>query len=231
LGICNSQPYEIIEYHILPIYESDDENKNWKSKDAKTLLGYIRYIKEHFQDYEKERDRRLNANKRDWEKKEDPLKRLKNSLYIRTYKMIGGTNDYDHPGSIYLPKTYGNKNDLESLFEGIEDIEDIDFVHREYIDEIIKKYRQKKRKSKKGKTGLRKKGEEEIKEWREFFVKLGVNEGLKVEKTNESYLTEEDKERLRDQSRRTYEEITDYKLTPLQPILEKINKNQLLLLC
>lgn len=85
LGVRDAQPYEIIENHILPIYESDDENNNWKSRDSKTLLGYIRYIKENHQDYEKESDRRLNTNKKSWEQKEDPLKRLK-KVIVYSYK-------------------------------------------------------------------------------------------------------------------------------------------------
>jgi hypothetical protein len=168
IGVQDASPYEIIESHILPIYESGDDSSNWKSKD----VGYIRYIKDNLQNYEKESDKRLNANKNSWRKK-DPLGRLKKSLYIRINKTVDGTNDYDHPENIYLPKIYGNENDLESLFDGIEGIS---FLHREYIEDIIKKYRLEKRKVKKSKVDIQKKRETEIKEWRDFFVKLGVNE-------------------------------------------------------
>ncbi len=170
-GVQNALPYEIIESYILLVYESDNDSSNWKSKDTKQLLGYIRYIKDNLENYEKESDRRLMERK-------DPLWRLKKSLYIRINKTVNETN-YDHPQNIYLPKTFGNKNNLESLFEGLENIS---FVHREYIDEIIEKYRQDKRKAKsmKSKEDIKKRREADIEEWREFFVKLGVNTIPKV---------------------------------------------------
>lgn len=227
LGVRSAFPHEIIENHILPIYESEDDITNWRSRDSKTLSGYIRYIKENLKDYGKESDKHLNANKQSGEKKEDPLQRLKTSLFIRTNKTIKDTNHYDHPENIYLPKTYGNKNDLETLFKGAEDIW---FVHREYIDEIIKKYRQAKPGDKKSKKDLMLKREAEIKEWREFFVKLGINKGLEVEKTSESYLTWEDKLQLIGSWDYTQEKITDYKLIPLQQILESIDKKKAKLL-
>lgn len=177
IGVQDALPYEIIEDHILPIYESKDDSSNWKSKDVKLLLGYIRYIKDNLQNYEKESDKRLNANKKSWETKEDPLGRLKESLYIRINKTVDGPNYYDHPQNVYLPKTFGNENNLESLFEGIESIS---FVHREYIDDVIKKYRQAKRRGKKSKVNIKKRREAEIKEWREFFNKIGVEDKPRV---------------------------------------------------
>lgn len=183
MGIQNASPYEIIERHILPIYESDE----WKKKDSNTLRGYIRYIKDNIEAYEKESDKRINTNKGPWETKKDPLRRLKESLYIRINKTVNSTN-YKPPQEVYLPKIYGNENDLETLFEGIDDIS---FVHREYIDDIIKKYRQAKRKNKKNKVEIKKKREKEIRELREFFVKLGVNiiPKVNVEEENRKHTT------------------------------------------
>lgn len=178
LGIRDAQPYDIIENHILPMYESD----KWKSKNSETLLGYIRYIKDNLLDYEKESDKRLNGDKGIWRNKEDPLKRLKESLFIRSNKTVDGVNNYSRPEDLYLPRTYDNNNDLEFLFEGIESIL---FVHREYIDDIIRKYRQAKRKSKKVRADIQKKRAEEIKEWKDFFVKLGVNTKPKIIKKQE----------------------------------------------
>jgi len=131
-GLKQANPYEIIENHILPIYENDE----WEQKDSATLLGYIKYIKDNIDRYKKESDRRLNANKESWEVKEDPLKRLKNSLLIRINKDDEGKEWYDKPRNIYLPKIYGNENDLETLFEGI----DVSFVHPCYIEDDLKKF-------------------------------------------------------------------------------------------
>lgn len=222
IGVQDALPYEIIEGHILPIYKSNDSSSNWKSKDEKLLLGYIRYIKDNLQNYEKESDKQLNANKKSWEAK-DPLARLKSSLYIRINKNVKGTHYYDLPENIYLSKIYGNENNLEVLFKGIDSIS---FVHRAYIDDIIKKYRHTKRKGKNSNVDIQKRREAEIKEWKEFFIKLGVNDGLKVEETNESYLTWEDKERLRGGWNYTSEKIIDYKLIPLQQILERVDEKK-----
>lgn len=122
LGFMKAKPYEIIENHILPVYE----NGEWRHKDSKILIGYIRYIKNNIDEYERESGRRLNANKHSWESKEDPLKRLKKSLLIRTE----GKDRYAHPENIYLPRIYGNENNLEKLFEEI----NVNFVHPCYIE-------------------------------------------------------------------------------------------------
>jgi len=214
LGMKQADPYEIVENHILPVYE----NGEWKQKDSKVLMGYIRYIKDNIDKYERESDKRLNADKSSWEPKEDPLKRLKESLLIRIDKDDEGEEWYDNPENVYLPKIYGNENELEKLFEGI----DVSFVHPCYIEEDVEKLDKEisekenklKEKCKKWKKKHRKevkKIEEQIKkletekdkkvkEWKEFFFKISVNEIPKVEyyegsvSYNDKYPTEEEKE-------------------------------------
>ena len=195
LGLKQADPYEVIENHILPIYE----NGEWKQKDSKVLIGYIRYIKDNIDKYERESDRRLNVNKSSEEPKEDPLKRLKKSLLIRINKNIEGENWYAHPENIYLPKIYGNENNLEKLFEGIE----VSFIHPCYIESDLKKidkeinelenklkgkskkWRKKHRKDVKKIEGQLNKLKEEkkrkVEEWKVFFLKIGVNEIPKIE--------------------------------------------------
>jgi len=196
LGLKQAHPYEIIENHILPVYE----DKTWKQKDSRTLLGYVRYIKDNIDKYEKESDRRLNANKASWETKEDPLKRLKKSLLIRINKDDKGKRWYNHPENVYLPKVYGNENDLETLFEGI----DASFVHFCYLEQDIKridneiselknKLRGKSKKWKKKHRKEVKKIEEQIAklkeekskkvvEWKKFLLKIEVWETIMVKK-------------------------------------------------
>ena len=77
----------------------------------------------------------MNANKAFWETKEDPLKRLKKSLLIRINKDDEGKEWYNYPENVYLPKIYGNENDLETLFEGI----DVSFVHFCYLEQDRKR--------------------------------------------------------------------------------------------
>ncbi len=187
LGLKQADPYEIIENHILPIYESE----NWKQKDAEVLTGYIRYIKDNIDRYEKEKDKRLNANKESWESKEDPLERLKKSLLIRIDKNDDNTEWYDNPENIYLSKKYGNKNNLEELFEGIE----VNFVHPCYIESDMQPIKEKISKLEKKLKGVSKKHrkkhrrqigqlKEEINkkvaEWKEFFLKIGLWETIMV---------------------------------------------------
>ncbi|RLI79421.1 hypothetical protein DRP05_03955 [Archaeoglobales archaeon] len=200
LGLKQADPYEIIENHVLPVYEAED----WKQKDSRTLIGYIRYIKDNIDKYERESDRRLNASKASWETKDDPLKRLKKSLLIRINKDDEGKEGYDYPENIYLPKIYGNENNLEELFKGI----DVSFVHPCYIKDILERLDKEvtelenklKEKSKKWKKKHRKevrKIEERLKEikedkekviaeWRNFFERIGVNTFLRVEKDPET---------------------------------------------
>lgn len=173
LGIRPSDPSEIIKTHILPIYESDE----WKQEDAATLLGHIRYIKEN-----------MTAS---W----TPLwDRLKNSLRIRIDKTA--EEKYEHMHSIYLSKIYGNENDLETLFDGI----NVCFVHPCYIEDALREYDEKRKSSEKSKKVRRKyksdvkrkqlkKIKEEknnkIKEWKEFFCEMGMNDIPKVEAKEE----------------------------------------------
>ncbi len=182
LGLKQADSYEIIENHILPIYEGE----GWKQKDSRTLRGYIRYIKDNTDKYKRESDGRLNANKASGETKKDSLERLKKSLLIRTDR-----DTYEHPENTYLPKTYGNENDLEELFEEI----DVSFVNSCYLeqdirqinDEIAELKNKLKDKSKTWKKiekkikDLEEKRKKKIREWKEFFLKLGVHEVPKVE--------------------------------------------------
>jgi hypothetical protein len=160
IGIKTPHPYEIIENHIIPIYE----NETWKEKDDNMLLGYVQYIKDNFKQYSEESDRRLNSGKGSWQKKEDPLQRLKKSLLVRINEK--GEKRYEHVENVYLPKMYGNRNDLEILFQGI----DVNFLHLCYIEDILKEEIEDKMKN------------EKIRRWRNFFLKLGVNDLLIVKK-------------------------------------------------
>jgi len=194
LGLKQADPYEIIENHILPVYES----KGWKQKDSRTLIGYVKYIKDNIDKYERESDRRLNANKAFW--KEDPLKHLKKSLLIRINKDEEGKERYDYPENVYLPKIYGNENDLETLFKGM----DVSFVHPCYIEQEIKpieneilelkdklqgkskrwkkKNRKEVRKIEKQIEELEKKKIKKVEEWKKFFLKIGVWKTITVKK-------------------------------------------------
>ncbi|MBS3030005.1 MAG: DUF3883 domain-containing protein [Dolichospermum sp. DET50] len=154
LGVQNASCYEIIENHILPLYKGD----SWKSK-ANQLLGYICYIKDNLLEYEKEFNRRKNPYPYSY-LKEEPLKTLKELLLIKTDK-----NSYSRPANVYLSASYGNPNELETLFLGIQDVW---FVSPEYIQYLM----QIENPSEKA---------EKTREWREFFIKLGVHTVPKID--------------------------------------------------
>lgn len=154
LGVQNASCYEIIENHILPLYKGD----SWKSK-VNQLLRYICYIKENLSEYEKEFNKIKNPYSYSCSK-EDPLKSLKELLLIKTDK-----NGYSRPENVYLPASYGNLNELETLLSGIQDVW---FVSPEYIQDLM----QIKNPSEKA---------EKIREWKEFFIKLGVHTVPKID--------------------------------------------------
>ncbi|MEH2027279.1 DUF3883 domain-containing protein [Nostoc sp.] len=154
LGVQNASCYEIIDNHILPLYKGD----SWKSK-VNQLLGYICYIKDNLSEYEKEFNKIKNPYSYSYSK-EDPLKSLKESLLIKTDK-----NDYSRPVNVYLPASYGNPNELETLLSGIQDVR---FLSPEYIQDLM----QIKNPSEKA---------EKIRGWREFFIKLGVHTVPKID--------------------------------------------------
>ena len=252
LGLKQARPYEIIENHILPVYESED----WKQKGSRTLIGYIRYIKDIIDKYERESDRRLNANKASWEAKESPLKRLKKSLLIRINKDDEGKEGYDHPENVYLPKVYGNENGLEKLFDGM----DVSFVHLCYLEQDIKridneiselknklmgkskkwkkKNRKEVRKIKEQIAKLKEEKSKKVAEWKEFFLKIGVNDIPRVKyyegsiSYNDKYPTTEEKEystrghKVKDWrlSKEFYESLEKLDLKKAEILLRILNK-------
>ena len=156
LDIQPSDPYEIIENHILPIY-SIYKNDEWKRKDSATLLGYVKYIKENIKAYGK---------------KGYGLWRLP----ILVNKSAEGKRGYEGPEDIYLPKIYGNENDLETLFEGI----DVNFVHPCYIEDVLNES-----------TESEQQRDDKIEEWRDFFSELEVNTSLIVKKDPKTLTNDE----------------------------------------
>ncbi|WP_375467343.1 hypothetical protein [uncultured Nostoc sp.] len=130
------------------------------------LLGYICYIKDNLSQYEKESNEKNNS---------DSLSSLKASLLIKTDE-----NRYLRPADVYLPASYGNPNDLEILLSGIQDVW---FVSSEYIQDLMQIQ-----------DPIEK--AEKIREWRDFFIKLGIHTVPKVDvevrttshKSNKKYI-------------------------------------------
>jgi len=113
-------------------------------------------------------------------------------LLIRTRN---GKERYAKPEDVYLPKAYGNENNLEGLFEGI----DVAFVHPCYLEDVYEekiaslkhelrskstRWKKKNRKEVNRIEKEIKKAEEEqekaVEEWKKFFLRIGVNETPRV---------------------------------------------------
>ena len=156
LGVRPAEPIEVINEHILPVFEGTDSETNWQSKDTGFLIGAVEYVKDHL-------DQFLKGG--------GLLERLAKGLWIKYVHADG--NMYTKATVLYLSSGYGNQNDLESLFSVIDDIR---FVDPAYLDHSLS--RQKKT-AKHGET-LTKQRREQAESWQTFFMRLGVETVLRI---------------------------------------------------
>lgn len=145
MGVKEYNPFYLIENIILPKYESDD----WKKETTQRLFEYLNYIRKHIDGYEK------NARKYGTDK-EDPLQRMRNSLWIRTNRTENGKNFYNKASNLYFSSAYTREKDLEILFEG--------FKRRIFVHDMY----------------LRKSSKKDKKSWIRFFKKLGVEDKPRI---------------------------------------------------
>lgn len=117
----------------------------------------------------------IKDNLEELKKHHSLFRQIKKSLYVQTNQTTGDMHYYDHPCNIYLSKEYGNDNNLELLFNGFEVGL---FVHLQYIEDIQS-------------------NSEKIKEWKDFFVDLGVNTIPRVEYYEGWFLSYEKRELLK----------------------------------
>ena len=175
LGIKEPKPTEIIENHILSLYD----NNQWKELDSSVLRGHILYLK----------DAKLPNEK---------LKKYSQIIYV---KLKNG--NYAKPDEVYLSKEYKPKYPLHKLFEGIttyflsdiylkKDRKPQETNNNNYnnnnneLKEISNKKSKSMRKTSGEEDKSKKERKEIIKEWRKFFIALGVNEFPKIIKNIDS---------------------------------------------
>jgi hypothetical protein len=211
LNVQSPKPDTIID-HILKIYEEDYNGLESKS-DVK-LLGYLKYIKENLPEY-------LAQSGHD-----NGPERLKKSILIKTKQIGSNWSSNEHPDNIYLSREYGNSYGLEDLFKDV----NVHYVNDIYLSEASEfekqaielenqlKYKPKNwaknnkieyddilekiRLLKDNKSAL-------IREWKNFFKKIGVNETPRV-------VSEEGADRSK------YSTITDNKEYKEEKILDWI---------
>ena len=215
LGVRKASPYDIIQGYILPLFEDENEELNWQSKDNAFLIGCARYMRDNLDRYRTESDKVL-ARKQIEEPKKDPLEYLRKTLLLKLNKSTSEKSIYAHPESIYISKSYGNKNNLEDIFA---DIDNVWYVHDIYLEDSKKRFSP----SKRSKISKRKQQQRNIErergKWERFFLAIGLNDGFKVEKTGIIHLDNEERRKLRSYDGCTEEYITNYKLEHLDEIL------------
>lgn len=188
LNITDPEPKFIIEEYILPLYQRG----GWEDKSQEILQGHIHFIKDNFKKLE------------DSEEIIDPLR----DIFLRIIGK-GGDAEYKHPHDIFLDKKYGSDYHLLAVMKAAgEPFFHENSLHQCYIekdnaniDAVIQKTRADS-KPKKGKRRIKdvqikskiekleQKKENIVDEWKNFFLALGVHEGIKI-------IRDPDTERLR----------------------------------
>jgi hypothetical protein len=166
LGVKKASPVDLIKDHMLPLFAGDV----WRTtKDDDFRLGCVEYVKDHWDECRKA---------------PGLVGKLRAGLWIR----IEDSNRYNRACWMYLSKAYGNTTPLKTLFR---DIDDIWFVDSAYLDRAVQRLKAQKARAKHGKvTRADRKRLREA--WREFFVDLGAEIGIRVvpepnnEKSNEA---------------------------------------------
>jgi len=150
LGVKKDNPYQMIKSHIL----AKNKNKTWKGSEHTALVGYLRYIKDKFNEY-------LEIGVKNGNLKSKMIEELKKELWIGTKKKENGWV-FGKIENLYLSNEYNPEFNLE-LFLG----EDADlFISPKYLEKI--------------KSEADQIDEEDLKEWNNFFRLIGVNTLPKV---------------------------------------------------
>lgn len=122
--------------------------------DETGLVGALLYVKDHLAEYEK---------------KDRTLARLKEGLLLKA----GPGGPFLKAGELYLGAVYGNANGLETLFGGIGGVY---FIAGDYLELSLRRLTHPAGDTDPSEARRRR----EARGWREFFVRLGVEEWLRV---------------------------------------------------
>lgn len=178
LGILDANPYEIIENHILPMYETG----RWKEISTEQRVAHVRYIHHHLEAYKQG----VDAAKRRYEGEAiDHFKRLRETLLLQTiHQTEDGKRYYGYSKELYFSKYYEPPIPLEPFFENSDEIWALDPIYIERDKEIKNPHRR-------ART---------IERWRAFFATIGVEDKLRVlhnKNFDFSYLKSSDRALLR----------------------------------
>lgn len=163
LGVKACTSYELIEGHILPLYQSD----RWKTRRPEVLRGHVCYIKDHLEAYLSDPRSKVYAN---------PLHRLQKTLLLASNSSTeSGSRIYSVASGLYLSPQYGAHCELPRLLEGIDGIK---VVSNEYSRLAGV--------SEKGESKRSAETAENDHEWPTFLKRLGVNAVPRLEQSANS---------------------------------------------
>lgn len=226
LGVRKASPYEIIQKYMFPLFEREDEEQNWQSKSEEFLVGCTQFIRDNFDHYRSERKKAINAEKESSETKEDPLKDLREKLWLKTTQSNRAMSVYDSPENIYLSGTYSTENEFEKLFAGIDGIS---YLHKIYLEDSRRQFAPTKRSKLSKRQQMQRSAEKERDRWKRFFTAIGVSEGFKIKQISTSHLSSTEKAQLRlkewGDTNCTTEYEQNYDIQHLDDIVDRIKNN------
>jgi hypothetical protein len=154
LNVRQENPLELIQSHILPFHASE----RFADANSEAVIGHVRYVKDRLKNYLE-----LAATT---QSETEAIKALRIGLLIGSKQDDGEVWRFDRAQGLYLGKEYQPAFCIETLLEGKAPLERL--ISSEYL-------------------GVRKSGAssaahaEEVVSWREFFLKIGVNDSPRTE--------------------------------------------------
>lgn len=156
LGVKKDSPYDLVKSYVLLRHAGEA----WKLSEHKALIGHLRYIKDKFQDY-------LAEAKVNGQPEESAIQTLRTGLWIGTKKKDNGSWTFNKATNVYVSKEYQPPFCIESLAGGA--IPPQLLVSDEYLPPKTRKAEP---------DDL----DAELKSWRSFLGRLGVNDAPKLTK-------------------------------------------------
>jgi hypothetical protein len=158
LMVRQDNPLELIQSHILPFHAS----QSFASAEAEAVLGHVRYVRDRLKVYLV----LAGATRSEAE----ALRVLRDGLLVGTKLDDGDNWRFDRAPSLYLGKEFRPDFCIETLLDGSAPPERV--VSGLYLGRPRK--------------GAQDKHDEEIIQWREFFLRIGVNASPRIESTSPS---------------------------------------------
>lgn len=153
LDVRYDNPLELIQSHVLPLHRGDD----WKSADNEALIGHVRYIKDRFATY-----MQLAVN--GGQSEAQAIQALTEGIWIGT-KSDGDSWLFAKASDLYLGSEYRPAFNIEELLGDSAPIDHI--VTSKYVEQTSN-------------GGDESAQSSYLSQWREFFVRIGINTSPRV---------------------------------------------------